>query len=131
MFLSLVGNSLIGAIPSEFDALRNVDYLVTIDLSYNMISSIESGLEYFFRDIFGIYQDNPFQCPLPSYVTSATCSMCNTGANHNSCEQYVNAGCGWCSYGPNCVEGTHQGPVNKYTCPKGYWSFQTCRDTEG
>ena len=130
IFLSLYGNSLIGEIPSEFDALRNVEYLVTIDLSYNMISSIGSGLEYFFRDIFGIYHDNPFQCPLPSYVHSATCSMCNTGANHNSCKECVSAGCGWCSYGPNCVEGTHQGPVNKYSCPEGYWSFETCRDTD-
>ena len=128
--LQLQGNSLIGAIPSEFDALRNIDHLVIIDLSYNMISSIESGLEYFFRDIYGIYYDNPFQCPLPSYVYSATCSMCNTGANHNSCKECVSAGCGWCSYGPNCVEGTHQGPVNKYSCPEGYWSFETCRDTE-
>ena len=40
-----------------------------------MISSIESGLEYFFKDV-----DNPFQCPLPSYVITATCSMYNTGA---------------------------------------------------
>lgn len=128
VYLSVQDNSIIGVIPSEFDALRNNGHLVSIDLSFNMISSIEDGLEYFFRDIDGAYYDNPFQCPLPSYVHAATCSMCNTGANHNSCEECVSAGCGWCSYGPNCIEGTHQGPDDRYTCPEGYWSFQTCRD---
>ena len=128
MYLSLERNSLIGAIPSEFDAFRDTGHAVYIHLDYNMISSIESGLEYFFREVSGTYFSNPFQCPLPSYVITATCSMCNTGANHNSCEECVSAGCGWCSYGPNCVEGSHQGPVNWYTCPEGYWSFETCRD---
>jgi len=128
ILLSLEDNSLIGAIPSEFDALRNIDHSVSIYLSYNMISSIENGLEYFFRDVYGTYFDNPFECPLPAYVPDATCSMCNTGTNRNSCEECVSAGCGWCSYGPNCVEGSHQGPDNKYTCPGGYWSFETCRE---
>ena len=128
--LQLQDNSVIGVIPSEFDALRNIGHSVSVNLSYNMISSFESGLEDFFSYVNGTYFDSPFQCPLPSYVHSATCSMCNTGANHNSCEECVSAGCGCCSYGPNCVEGTHQGPVNKYSCPEGYWSFETCRDTE-
>ena len=128
MYLSLEGNSLIGAIPSEFDAFRGTGHTVYIHLSYNMISSIEGGLEYFFSEISGTYYYNPFQCPLPSYVMTATCSMCNTGANRNSCEECVSAGCGWCSYGPNCVEGSHQGPGSQYTCPEGYWSFETCRD---
>ena len=44
-------------------------------------------------------------CPIPSYIIAATCSMCNTGVNHNSCEECVSASCGWCSYDPNCVEG--------------------------
>lgn len=128
MYLSLEDNSLIGVIPSEFDAFRDTGHAVFIHLSYNMISSIESGLEYFFKEVSGSYYNNPFQCPLPSYVVTATCSMCNTGANRNSCEECVSAGCGWCSYGPNCVEGSHQGPVNQYTCPEDYWSFETCRD---
>ena len=128
-YLSLANNILIGKIPSEFGMLTaNSSHSVTVDLSYNMIFSIESGLEYFFRDTSGNFYGNPFQCPLPPYVHDATCSMCNTGANHNSCEECVSAGCGWCSYGPNCVEGSHQGPVNNYMCPEGYWSFETCRD---
>ena len=126
-YLSLANNMLIGEIPSEFSILANSSHSLTVDLSYNMIFSVENGLEYFFRHVSGDFYGNPFQCPLPSYVHGATCSMCNTGANHNSCEECVSAGCGWCSYGPNCVEGTHQGPDNKYTCPEGYWSFETCR----
>ena len=127
-YLSLANNILIGEIPSEFSTLVKVGHAITVDLSYNMISSIGNGLEYFFRDINGFYHNNPFQCPLPTYVHNANCSMCNTGTKHNSCEECVSAGCGWCSYGPNCVEGTHQGPSNDYTCPEGYWNFETCRE---
>ena len=126
-YLSLANNMLIGKIPSEFGMLANSTNSVTVDLSYNMIFSVESGLEYFFTDISGNFYGNPFQCPLPTYVHAATCSMCNTGANHNSCEECISAGCGWCSYGSNCIEGSHQGPANMYTCPEDHWSFETCR----
>ena len=128
-YLSLAYNMLIGEIPSEFNMLANHSHSIVVDLSYNMIFSLDKGSESFFRDTDGNFYGNPFQCPLPSYVHTATCSMCNTGANHNSCKECVSAGCGWCSYGPNCVEGTHQGPNNMYTCPEGYWSFETCRKT--
>ena len=33
---------------------------------------------------------------------------------------------GWCSYGPNCVNGTHQGPVKAYGCPEAQWNFGAC-----
>jgi len=127
-YLSLANNMLIGEIPSEFSMLANSTHLITVDLSYNMIFSFESGLEYFFKDVIGDFYGNPFQCPLPSYVNTAKCSLCNTGTKHSSCKDCVSAGCGWCSYGPNCVEGSHQGPDNNYTCPEGYWSFETCRE---
>jgi len=125
--LALDDNLLIGALPTEFDELRNIGHYVSISLQYNMLSSIEDGLQYFFRDIHGDYFDNPFECPLPTYVNEATCSLCNSGAKRNSCEDCVSAGCGWCSYGNNCVEGSHQGPVNQYSCPEENWSFKTCR----
>ena len=123
-YLSLQENLFIGEIPSEFDMLRNDGRTVILYLQYNMLSSIGNGLEYFFRDIHGDYYQNPFECPLPTYVNEATCSLCNSGA---SCEDCVSAGCGWCSYGNNCVEGSHQGPVNQYSCPEENWSFKTCR----
>jgi len=125
--LSVANNLLIGEIPAELDMLRNIDHRVRLYFEYNMFSSIGDGLEYFFRDIEGDYYGNPFECPLPTYVKYASCSLCNSGAKRNNCEECVNAGCGWCSYGNNCVEGTHQGPVNQYSCPEGYWSFGTCR----
>ncbi|XP_065887387.1 uncharacterized protein [Dysidea avara] len=127
-YLSLAENLFVGEIPSEFDMLRNGDRNIVLYLQYNMLSSIGDGLEYFFRDIQGNYFENPFECPLPPYVINgATCSLCNSGTKRNSCEDCVSAGCGWCSYGNNCIEGTHQGPVNQYTCPEKYWSFGTCR----
>ncbi|XP_065920628.1 uncharacterized protein [Dysidea avara] len=126
VYLELENNLLTGAIPTEFDELRNIGHPVIMVLRYNMLSSFEDGLEYFFRDIQGNYYENPFECPLPTYIREATCSLCNSGTKHNSCEECVSAsGCGWCSYGPNCVEGTHQGPVNQYSCPED-WSFGTC-----
>ena len=126
--LALDDNIFTGSIPTDFDELRNVGHSVTIFLQYNMLSAIEDGLQYFFRDVHGDYYSNPFECPLPPYVYEATCSRCNSGTNHNSCEDCVSAGCGWCSYGSNCIEGTHQGPVNQYSCPEDQWSFETCRE---
>ena len=126
-YFSLANNLLIGEIPSEFDMLRSANHHIMLYLQYNMLSSIGDGLEYFFKDIQGDYYDNPFECPLPTYLYEATCSMCNSGTKRNSCRDCVDAGCGWCSYGSNCVEGTHQGPVNQYSCPEGHWSFGTCR----
>ena len=127
-YFTLANNLLIGELPTEFDMLRNANHRIMFYLQYNMLSSIGDGLEYFFKDIAGEYQDNPFKCPLPPYIYEATCSQCNSGTNRNSCEDCVSAGCGWCSYGSNCVEGTHQGPINQYSCPEDQWSFETCRD---
>ena len=126
--LALDSNLLIGAIPTEFDALRNNAQRLTLQLQYNMLSSIEDGLQYFFKDVDGSYYQNPFECPLPGYVHGATCSHCNNATNHNNCEKCVGVGCGWCSYGPNCVGGSHQGPLPQYSCPDEYWSFETCRE---
>lgn len=126
--IALDNNFFIGEVPSEFDLLRNSQHNIRIYLDNNMLSTIGNGLEYFFKDIsyVGLY-GNPLQCPLPSYVQNANCSMCNTGSNHNSCSECLSDGCGWCSYGPNCVEGTHQGP-SSYSCPEHSWSFGTCRN---
>jgi len=124
--LSFANNLLVGEIPTELDMLRSVGHQVRLYLEYNMFSSIGKGLELFFRDIVGDYYGNPFECPLPTYITYATCSPCNSGVNRKSCEDCVSAGCGWCSYGNNCVEGTNLGPLNQYSCPKKYWNFQTC-----
>ena len=126
--LALVNNMLIGPIPTEFDALRNNPQRLILQLQFNMLSSIGDGLEYFFKEVEGSYSPNPFICPLPPYVHETTCSHCNNVTNHNSCEKCVSAGCGWCSYGPNCVGGSHQGPLPQYSCPDEYWSFETCRE---
>ncbi|XP_065887599.1 uncharacterized protein [Dysidea avara] len=127
--LAFENNMLIGELPSEYDILRNVarDHKLILYFDGNMLSSIGDGLEYLFSDVFyiGLY-DNPLECPLPPYVNYAKCSLCNSGTKRNNCEYCVSAGCGWCSYGNNCIEGTHQGPLSQYTCPEGHWSFQTC-----
>jgi len=125
--LALDNNLFIGAIPTEFDELRNNHQQLVLQLQYNMLSVIEDGLQYFFKDVEGSYYQNPFECPLPPYVHEATCSHCNNATNHNNCEKCVSVGCGWCSYGPNCVGGSHQGPLPQYSCPDEYWSFETCR----
>lgn len=126
--IALNNNFLTGEIPSEFDLLRNNQNNIVLYFDNNMLSTIGDGLEYFFNDIayVGLY-GNPLQCPLPSYVHYAYCSMCNTGSNRNSCAVCLSNGCGWCSYGPNCVEGTHQGP-SSYSCPEDSWNFGTCRN---
>ena len=128
MTIALDNNYFIGEIPSEFDLLRNSQHNVILYLDNNMLSIIGNGLEYFFKDIsyVGLY-GNPLECPLPSYVQNAKCSMCNTGAGHYSCDQCLSDDCGWFSYGPNCVEGTHQGP-SSFSCPEDSWSFGTCRN---
>ena len=126
--IALNNNFLIGEVPSEFDLLRNSQHTIILYFDNNMLSTIGDGLEYFFQDIsyVGLY-GNPLQCPLPLYVQNAKCSMCNTGSNHNNCVECLSDDCGWCSYGPNCVEGTHQGP-SSYSCPEDSWSFGTCRN---
>ena len=91
-FLSLAENQLVGEIPSEFDMLRNGKSNLAVYLQYIMLSSIGDGLEYFFKNIHGVYLYNPFACPLPTYISEATCSQCNSGTNHNSCEDCVSAG---------------------------------------
>ena len=95
-----------------------------------MLSSVGDGLEYFFRHVniychLNMMTNNLYECPLPSYM-EGDCSLYNSGTKHNNCEESVSAGCGWCSYGPNCVNGTYQGPVNTYSCPEGHWNFKTC-----
>ena len=126
--IALNNNYLIGEIPSEFDLLRNNPHNVILYFDNNMLSTIGNGLEYFFKDIsyVGLY-GNPLECPLPSYVQNAKCSMCNTGSTRFSCDQCLSDDCGWCSDGPNCVEGTHQGP-SSFSCPEDSWSFGTCRN---
>ena len=128
MTVALDNNYFIGEIPSEFDLLQNGQHNVILYLDNNMLSTIGNSLEYFFKDIsyVGLYR-NPLECPLPSYVQNAKCSMCNTGSSHYSCDQCLSDDCGWCSYGPNCVEGTHQGP-SSFSCPEDSWSFGTCRN---
>ena len=70
--------------------LRNGKSNLAVCLQYNMLSSGD-GLEYL-KNIHGVHLYNPFACPLPTYISEATCSQCNSGTNHNSCEDCVSAG---------------------------------------
>ena len=93
-----------------------------------MISSIESGLEFFQGCYWQLVRQSSsfiimFIVPL---VQCATQVQIITAVKN----VLVLVVAGALMHGPNCVEGTHQGPVNKYSCPEGYWRFETCRDTE-
>jgi Leucine-rich repeat (LRR) protein len=127
--MDLSSNAITGTVPSSFAGLTEV---VGFSLCYNKLYELENGLEPLYDRIKGYsceLYNNPWSCPLPSNVPAscgAECSKCNTGSQHTDCSDCVgDANCGWCSEGPNCLEGTSSGPY-AYQCKPGDWQFGTC-----
>ncbi len=121
-------NGLYGNVPSTINNLASVT--VGFSICYNKFSAIDDGLEDFFKHIQGYscnMYDNPWSCPLPSVVPKAcgaVCSQCNSGNQHTSCTDCVaSSNCGWCSEGPNCLEGSGVGPDTVYKCQSGDWTY--------
>ena len=126
--VDLSSNSIVGSVPSSYAGLNGGTF--GFSLCYNKLSSFESGLEKFFDFIKGYtcaLYENPWNCPLPSYIPKdcqAECSRCNTGSKQTTCSTCVaDSSCGWCSEGPNCLEGTQRGPESVYRCEKSNWFY--------
>lgn len=124
--MDVSSNALTGPVPSTYAGLTEI---VGFSLCYNKLYKLEDGLEPLYnriKDYSCELYDNPWSCPLPSNVPascSATCSKCNTGAQHTDCTECVaDVNCGWCSEGPNCLEGTASGP-HDYQCSSNNWSY--------
>ena len=124
--LDVSGNNLYGSVPSTYVNLKGVTVLFA--LCYNKLSGIEDGLGpylNFVKDYQCLLYDNPWNCPLPSFVPKecqATCSYCNSGDRHTSCSTCVAADCGWCNEGPNCLPGSSSGPEDS-NCKNSDWTF--------
>ena len=123
-------NSIVGSIPASYTGLKGGTF--GFSLCYNKLSSFESGLDDFFKFIKGYtcaLYENPWNCPVPSIVPSgcqATCSKCNTGNKQTSCSACIaDSNCGWCSEGPNCLEGSGSGPDSVYRCGKTNWYYKS------
>ena len=121
-------NLIVGSVPSSYAGLNGGTFGFT--LCYNKLSSFESGLQEFFKFIEGYtcaLYENPWNCPLPDYIPKgceATCSNCNTGSKQTSCSSCTaDSSCGWCSQGPNCLEGSRDGPDTVYRCGKANWYY--------
>lgn len=125
-------NLIHGTIPATYNKLAKAGTLNEFSLYFNSLSSIDSELETFMKYIstrphrcflFG----NPFSCPLPTFFNStcgASCSQCNSGRKHMSCESCVgDSKCGWCTEGPNCIEGTAHEPTFSWSCAKSDWKY--------
>ena len=119
-------NAITGTVPSSYAGLTEI---VGFALCYNKLYQLEPGLEPLYDRIKGFsceLYNNPWSCPLPSDVPTncgAVCSKCNTGSKHTDCSDCVaDADCGWCNEGPNCLEGTSNGPLD-YQCKSTDWSF--------
>ena len=127
--LDVSGNGIYGSIPSTLNKLAG--YTVQLGLCYNKLSSVENGLEKLFdfvKDYSCLLYNNPWNCPLPSFVPKecqATCSPCNSGQSHTSCSTCIASdGCGWCNEGGNCLPGSSSsGPDDEYMCNSSDWSF--------
>ena len=127
--LDVSRNGIYGSIPSTLNRLAG--HLVQLGLCYNKLSSVENGLEELFdyvKDYSCLLYNNPWNCPLPSFVPKeceATCSPCNSGQRHTSCSTCIASdGCGWCNEGGNCLPGSsRRGPDDEYMCKPFYWSF--------
>lgn len=120
-------NALTGEVPSSLAALKGS--LSDLGFCYNKLSTFGSGLEDFLKYIadYGCeLYGNPWECPVPSYIPKGcgcTCSQCNTGAKHSSCSACVaDSNCGWCSEGPDCLEGNTSGPEDYY-CKSDDWKY--------
>ena len=127
--IDLSYNRLTGSIPFTFANLVNVK---EFDVETNKLNSIDNGLEDFFKKaneyFYCSLYDNPWSCPLPDYFNDircgATCSKCNSPDKHNSCTACVaSSECGWCTEGPNCLEGTIDGPSYIYQCMPANWIY--------
>lgn len=125
--LDVSGNNLYGSVPSTFVNLKDVTVLFA--LCYNKLSGIEDGLKPYFdfiKDYQCLLYDNPWNCPVPSFVPeecSVRCSYCNSGSKHTSCSTCVATDlCGWCNEGPNCLSGNPSGP-DSGKCKSSDWTF--------
>ncbi len=119
-------NGLYGKIPNTINNLK--DNIAEFAICFNMFSDVEDGVDDFFnriKDYSCLFYNNPWSCPLSTQVPkecSATCSDCNTQAQHESCSSCVQAkDCGWCSKGNNCLRGSNQGPEHLYKCKMEDW----------
>ncbi len=126
--LDVSENLMTGRIPSTINNLNSE--IAEFAVCYNKFSEIDSGLEDFFDRIknYGCaFYDNPWSCPVSSEVPKecdAVCSKCNTGSQHTDCNSCIgSAGCGWCSQGPNCIEGEATGPDVGYRCVPSQWTY--------
>lgn len=126
--LDVSSNSIAGLIPSSFRGLTNRTY--GLFLCYNRLSSFEPGLDPLFDFIKGYtcaLYENPWSCPLPSYVPDsceAKCSSCNTGSKRISCDTCDgDPKCGWCEQGLNCLAGSSDGPTTDFWCDRSNWHF--------
>ncbi|XP_062521190.1 uncharacterized protein LOC134196129 [Corticium candelabrum] len=126
--LDLSNNMLIGGIPSSFE--NYINHTFSFSLCYNLLSGpIPQNLETFFKFIdhftCNLY-DNPWSCPLPSFVPKSCqcgCSECSSVADHTECSQCTaHSHCGYCSYGSNCLAGIQSGSTG-YFCPVGQWKY--------
>lgn len=127
--MDVSSNSITGVVPSSYAGLTEI---VGFALCYNKLYQLEDGLEPLYDRIKGFsceLYDNPWSCPLPSDVPAsceAVCSKCNTGSKHTECSACVADGdCGWCNQGPNCLEGSSNGPFD-YQCKSSDWSYGSC-----
>lgn len=128
--LDLCQNRLTGCVPSS---LNNLVDLADFSLCYNTLNCVENGLENLFERIknYGCFlYNNPWTCPLPSFVPSvcsASCSACNNATSHNDCSSCVKSStCGFCNGDGNvvnCLDGTKSGPELDYYCPSQYWTY--------
>ena len=126
--LDVSSNGITGTVPSSFASL--IKETVGFSLCYNKLSTIQDGLDAFFKHIkdysCALYS-NPWSCPLPSVVPKecgAQCSNCNTGQKHTDCSSCVSdMNCGFCKQGPNCLEGSKTGPDSMYWCKSEDWSY--------
>ena len=126
--LDVSSNALTGAVPSSYAGLKGGTFQLA--LCYNKLSAIEDGLQELFEFMAHyscLLYENPWSCPLPMYMPKecgAVCSKCNSGAQHTSCTACVkDSSCGWCSEGPNCLEGSRDGPDPEYKCEKSDWFY--------
>ena len=126
--LNLCQNQLTGCLPST---LNDLDDLAELSICYNLLNCVDNGLETLFGRLanYGCFMyDNPWTCPLPSFVPSncqASCSKCNTATNHNDCSTCVqDSSCGYCrsSEASNCLEGSPSGPSGYY-CSANDWTY--------
>lgn len=120
-------NMMVGAIPNTINRLK--DEIAGFEVCYNKFSTIEDGAEDFFnriKDYSCAFYSNPWSCPLSPSIPKecgAVCSKCNTGNQHIQCSSCLqDQSCGWCSQGPNCLEGDASGPDSMYRCLSADWT---------